>query len=392
MRQNFSLFEVPFLYLSASSGTLLALYACWPLPAEVWGRPIFAGLKRSSISTSILNAMENHPLNTSLPKSLIDKSHREKLAGKTIVIIGASSGLGRGTALQLGLCRANVVLAARRTDLLEEVARQVQTAGGNPLVVTTDISNPEDIERLAEAAQRQFGAIDIWINNTGVGALGHFWEIPLHIHARIIDVNLKGVIYGSHAAMRLFRTQGHGVLINTGSIDSEVPMAYQSSYAASKAAVRSLTEILHQELRLAREERIRVVTIMPWAIDTPWWRHAANYTGGTPRMGGMDAPEKVVKAIVMACLQRRRARPVGWKATASYISHHLFPHFTEWFSAQMYHRYQYKTAPPAPYTTGAVLMPMKNGRGIDDGVRARMKAEDHQRQAQNQPLVQKPTK
>jgi len=91
----------------------------------------------------------------------------------------------------------------------------------------------------------------VWINNAGVGAIGPFWEIPLEEHSRLIDVNLKGVIYGSYEAIRLFRTQRYSTLINTGSIESEVPLAYHASYAASKAAVRSPGETLYQELHLS---------------------------------------------------------------------------------------------------------------------------------------------
>src|SRR5690606_3061949 len=109
-----------------------------------------------------------------------------------------------------------------------------------------------------------FGQIDIWINNVGIGALGLFWDIPIEAHARVIDVNLKGLIYGAHEALRHFIAQGYGTLINIGSIDSEVPLAYQSSYAASKAGVLSLGRSLNQELRLAGHDRIKVGTIMPW--------------------------------------------------------------------------------------------------------------------------------
>ncbi|HEX8348898.1 MAG TPA: SDR family NAD(P)-dependent oxidoreductase, partial [Hymenobacter sp.] len=104
---------------------------------------------------------------------------QQKVKGKTYVILGASSGFGRGMALQLGAAKANVVLAARRTELLEEVATQVRAAGGTALVVTTDISQPEQVQHLAEAAVKQYGRVDIWVNDAGVGGIGRFWEIPL---------------------------------------------------------------------------------------------------------------------------------------------------------------------------------------------------------------------
>lgn len=309
----------------------------------------------------------------------LSKNGQRKTAGRTFVIAGASSGFGRGVAVQLGQYHANVVLAARRTDLLEEVAAEVRKGGGTALVVTADISKQEDVQRLADAAVKQFGHVDVWINNAGIAAIGPFWEIPVEEHARLIDINLKGVIYGSHAAIKLFRAQGHGVLINTGSVESEIPLAYQSSYSASKAGVRSLGEALHQELRLSGDQQIRVVTIMPWVADTPWWKHAANHSGGQPRMLAVEGPEKVVNAIIYASLHRRRELPVGWKARTSYIAHHVFPHLTERISGNINHRYQIMTAPPAPPTSGSLFTPVEEGRGVNDSLRWRMKTENKQR-------------
>src|SRR3954466_15597884 len=209
----------------------------------------------------------------------------------------------------------------------------------------------------------------------GMGAIGRFWEIPLADQSRIIDVNLKGFVYGSYAAVGQFRKQGYGTLINMGSIDSETPLAYQAAYSASKAGVRSLGLALSQELKRDGEKNIKVVTIEPWAVDTPWWGHAANYSGGTPRMAAMDGPEKVVNAILWSSVHPHQELAVGWKAKGSYFFHHLFPHFTEKLSANVAHRYQITTAPPAPITDGSLFTPVSTGTRVDDGVRKRMKDE-----------------
>ena len=252
--------------------------------------------------------------------------------GATIVITGASSGFGRGSALKLASLGANVVLAARRTTALQTLAKEIEAAGGSAIVVTADVSNPSDVGRIAEEAIHHFGRIDIWIHNVGIGALGMFWDIPIEDHGRVIDVNLKGLIYGAHTALKLFRAQGYGTLVNVGSIDSEVPLAYQASYAASKAAVLSLSRSLNEELRICKQDAtIKVRTIMPWAVDTPWWNHAANYTGHAPRMASMDDPSLVVDAIVEACTDPQEEQPVGWKAKAANISHNMFPDLTELF-------------------------------------------------------------
>src|SRR4051812_32942950 len=123
------------------------------------------------------------------------------LTGKVIVITGASSGFGKGTALELATCGATVVLAARREELLDEVARECETAGGRAFAVPTDVSLQDDVEQLSQAAVAAFGHINVWINNAGVGALGRFDEVPIQLHRQVIETNLMGVVYGSYFAL-----------------------------------------------------------------------------------------------------------------------------------------------------------------------------------------------
>ncbi|PSJ39469.1 SDR family NAD(P)-dependent oxidoreductase [Allosphingosinicella deserti] len=302
-----------------------------------------------------------------------------RIQGRTYVVVGASSGFGRGVAERLGANGANVVLAARRAELLEEVAGQVRSAGGTALVVPTDVGRPEDVARLAEAALARFGRIDVWMNIAGVGAIGRFEEIPIEDHSRIVQTNLNGVIYGSHAALRQFKAQGYGILVNMGSVESQVPLAYHSSYAATKAGVWALGRTLNEELRLAGVGKtIKVVTVMPWAADTPFWSHAANYSGHKPRMILMDDPDKVAEAIVWVSLHPREELPVGWKAQTASTFHTILPDLTERISADIVHREMAKGSPD-PATTGAVHRPMEEGRGVEGGVRKRMDREDKAR-------------
>jgi short-subunit dehydrogenase len=304
------------------------------------------------------------------------RSELSAIAGRTYVVVGASSGFGQGTALRLGALRANVVLAARRTDLLEEVANQVRAAGGQALVVTTDVADPAQVEALAEAATARFGRIDVWMNIAGVGAAGPFWEVPVADYSRLVDVNLKGVIYGSHAALRRFLAQGHGTLVNMGSIESQVPLAYHSTYGATKAAVLSLGRSLNEEIRHTGQGRtIKVSTVMPWAVDTPFLQHTANYSGRADRMAMMDGPEKVVQALVWASIHPREELPVGWKAQAASSSHQLFPDLVERISGNV-HRAEMAKGRPTPPTSGSVHQPMAEGRTVEGGIRARMKQED----------------
>lgn len=302
----------------------------------------------------------------------LSSDERNRLAGKTFVVTGASSGIGRGVALELGRSGANVVVAARRTRALENLAREIVVAGGTPLVVTADVSSASDMRRLRHSALERFGRIDGWINNAAVMATGLFEDIPLEDHQRLLDVNLKGTLIGSHLAMQQFRSQEYGVLINVASIDSEVPHTYQASYSASKAGVLSLGRVLNQELRLDDQRNISVVTVMPWAIDTPLWDHAANYTGHQAQLPTLDGPEKPVNVIVRAAMYPRPEITVGYKAKLAYWGHRLAPGLSDVFSRHAVQKGQVDTNPATQTTPGNLHTPVAQGQGVSGGIRERM--------------------
>ena len=312
--------------------------------------------------------------------SQLGQDGRARIAGRTFVVTGASSGLGRGVAFKLAAYGGNVVLAARRTAVLDEVAAEAQAAGGQALVVTTDVSQPDQVERLVTAAVGRFGRIDAWVNDAAVAAIGRFDEVPVEDHARVVDVNLKGYIYGSHAALLQFRRQGYGTLVNVASVEGHVPLAYHASYAATKAAIIALDAALNQELRLSGARAIKIVTVEPWAVDTPFYVHAANYTGHATRMSTMDGPWETVDSIVWAAIHPWRGEyPVGWKAAGGVLGAQLWPGLANRIGADVIQNAQFNKAPPAPPTAGSLFEPMPSGTGVEGGVRARMEQEDRQR-------------
>lgn len=311
--------------------------------------------------------------------SQLGQGDRQRVAGRTFVVTGASSGLGRGAAVKLASYGANVVLAARRAEVLQEVAAEARAGGGQALVVPTDVSNPDQVERLAKAALARFGRIDVWINDAAVAAIGRFDDIPVEDHARIVDVNLKGVIYGSHAALRQFRRQGFGTLVNIASVEGRVPLAYHASYAATKHAIIGLDAALIQELRLSGAEGIKVSTVLPWAVDTPFWDHTANYSGGTPRIYTMDGASEVVDAIVWDTVHPVKEYAVGWKAAGTVLGARVWPGLAERVAADLVHMSQITTAPPAAPTKGSLYEPVQAGTGVGGGARARMDREDRAR-------------
>lgn len=307
--------------------------------------------------------------------SELGSADRAKLAGKTFIVTGASSGIGRGVALELGRAGANVIVVARRTAALETLAGEIRASGGHPVVVTADVTDTAQMRQLAIQTAARFGRIDGWINSAGVVVIGQFEDIPLEDHQRLLDVNLKGIVTNSYLALRQFRAQGNGVLINVASIDGEVPHAFHASYSASKAGVIALGRVLNEELNLAGRDDIHVVTVLPWAIDTPLWDHAGNYTGRTAQLPTLDGPEKVVNVIVRATLHPKDEIKVGYKAKLAYWSHRLAPDLTARFSAHAIKAAEVEMNPPAARGPGNLHQPMEHGQGVSGGIRERMEHE-----------------
>jgi short-subunit dehydrogenase len=261
--------------------------------------------------------------------------------GAVVVITGTSSGIGRATARRFAQEGARVVLAARRAALLEQVAQECLAAGGSALVVPTDVGQHEQVEALTERAVAAFGRIDVWVNSAAVLALGRVEETPMADHEQVIRTNLFGYLHGTCAAIIRFRQQGHGVLINNASVLGAVAAPFASSYCATKWGIRGLTESVRMEL--LDEPNIHVCTVLPAAIDTPIFRHAANYTGHTARAPEpVYSAERVAATIVALAKRPRREVAVGGFAPLGMLGRTLAPAVTERLTAAFIARRQFR--------------------------------------------------
>lgn len=310
------------------------------------------------------------------------------LKNKVWVVTGASSGLGRGIALAAGNCQAKVVLASRNEKALEDVAGMIRKSGGTAWVFPVDVSDADLMNKLSKEVVSQWGHIDVWINNAGVTVMGNFWEVPLAEHSRVLDVNLRGTMYGSYVALQQFNIQEFGTLINIASAESRIPTAYQSTYAASKAAVKNLGIVIRQELRLKGKKNIRVIAVDPWALNTPIWDHAANHTGHAARMGMMDRTEKAVHTVMqVATGKRKRDKAVGWKTRTAYAIHWMAPGWSNRIASNIIYRHQMKLSPPQADTLGNLFTPSAEPLQVETDIRERIKEEKKalKRTKKNQP-------
>jgi len=209
------------------------------------------------------------------------------MAIKTIVITGASRGIGEGVAYRLARDGHRLVLAARRRDLLDAVAAEAARLGAaGTLVVETDVTRRDDMERLSRAAIDAFGGYDVWINNAGRGITRSVQQLSDEDVDAMIAVNVKSVIYGMQIAVEHFKRNGQGHLINVSSFLGRVPLAtFRSAYNAAKAAVNALTANLRMELRATHPD-IHVTLIMPGVVGTWFGRNALGSPPETPMYSG----------------------------------------------------------------------------------------------------------
>lgn len=290
------------------------------------------------------------------------------LNGKVVVITGASSGFGRGSAVRFASLGATVVIAARRDQLLADVARDCEGAGGRAIPVPTDVSQEQDMSRLFEQALAASGMIDVWVNNAGAGALGRFEDVPLEDHVKVIQTDLMGTVYGSYFAMRQFRRQGSGILINVASVIGKIPSPYFASYAAAKHGVVGLSTAIREELKQDDIDAIRVCTVMPTSFDTPFFEHAAQYTGheASPIPPTYD-PKEVVDTIVRLASDPEDEVTVGTAAKVFNFAHHLFPGVVEAIMARETRKAEFDKAATDRKTSGSIHEPMSSGTGVKGG-------------------------
>lgn len=188
------------------------------------------------------------------------------LSGKTVVITGASRGIGEAAARHLAELGASVVLAARSGEVITKIASEIEAAGGAALAVTCDVAQWDEVEALIAAAKEKFGSVDILINNAGViDPIARLDESDPAEWAHVVDINLMGVYHGLRAAIPVMKAQGGGTIINISSGAATGALEGWSHYCATKAAVLSLTKCADKEFR---EDGIRVVGLSPGTVAT----------------------------------------------------------------------------------------------------------------------------
>ncbi|KJY26317.1 SDR family oxidoreductase [Streptomyces sp. A1547] len=225
-----------------------------------------------------------------------------EIEGKVIAITGASSGIGEATALLLAERGAKVVLGARRPERLEALVARIEQAGGQAVPGRTDVKRREDLTALVGLARDRYGKLDVLVSNAGIGLISPLDDLRVEDWEEMIDVNLKGVLYGIAAALPVFREQGYGHFVNTVSTAGLRIVPLQAVYAGTKNAVRTISEGLRQEAG----DSVRVTVVSPGVTRTEFADSMAPEMQARVR-DRMDRiampPQAVARAIAFAVEQ-----------------------------------------------------------------------------------------
>ena len=259
-----------------------------------------------------------------------------------VVITGASSGIGRITALAFARQGACLALAARDQAPLAAVAEECRALGGQVVIQPLDVRDFAAVDELRRTAVAAFGCIDVWVNCAAVLLFGRFEDLPPEAFRQVIETNVIGYANGARAAILQFRTQGdRGTLINVGSVLGMVGEPYVSAYVTSKFALRGLTACLRQEIQPF--PNIHVCAVLPSALDTPIYQRAGNYMGREARsIAPVYDPGKAAEAIVRLASRPRPQVIVTGFGLLIALASKVAPGLLEWAVGRAAPRLQFK--------------------------------------------------
>lgn len=221
-----------------------------------------------------------------------------ELKGRTVLLTGASGGIGRPSALRVAAAGARVVLFARTEAPLAALAAEVAAAGGEALAIPGDVSRPEDCERAVSEATRRFGGVDALVNNAGIGYLRGLTEATEAEITRMVDVNLLGTVRMTRAALPALLQRPGAAIVNIGSMAGRVAPVHYAYYSATKFALSGLTESWRRELG---PRGVRVTLLLPAAVETPFVDRAGRSRAlGKGPAGTILRPDQVASALLQA--------------------------------------------------------------------------------------------
>jgi NADP-dependent 3-hydroxy acid dehydrogenase YdfG len=252
----------------------------------------------------------------------------------TIVVTGASAGVGRATARAFGARGDRIALLARGEDGLKAARREVEEAGGTGLPIPTDVADPDQVEAAAQRAEQELGPIDVWVNDAMTSIFAPTWEIAPDEFRRATEVTYLGFVWGTMTALRRMRARDRGTIVQVGSALAYRGIPLQSAYCGAKHAVEGFTESLRTEL-LNEGSNVAVTMVQLPALNTPQFETVRTRLPRHPRpVAPVYQPEVAAKAIVWAADHPRREIKVGASTAITVAGNKLLPGLGDWYLAR----------------------------------------------------------
>lgn len=287
----------------------------------------------------------------------------KEFTGKTVVVAGASAGLGRALVREFAKLGANVGLIARGIDGLNATNKEVEELGGHGYIAQADVSNAHEVEEAAQKIEDYFGSIDIWINNAMVSVFGPFKKMEMKDFAHVTDVTYLGQVYGTAAALKRMIPKDKGSIILIGSALAYRGIPLQSAYCGSKHAIHGFFESLRSEL-IHDKSNINLSMVQMPAMNTTQFGWVKSYLKNKPKpMGTIYEPEVAAKAVVEVARNHQRELYVGYPTVQTILGNKFLPTFLDYYLAKTGFKGQQTSEPESPDRKNNLWEPVPGDHG-----------------------------
>jgi NAD(P)-dependent dehydrogenase (short-subunit alcohol dehydrogenase family) len=284
---------------------------------------------------------------------------KDSLRGKVVVVTGASAGVGRAVVREFARQGAHIGLIARGRERLEAAKRDVEELGGKALVLPVDVADARQVEDAAERTEREFGPIDIWINDAMTTIFAPFLEITPEEFKRATEVTYLGQVYGTMAALKRMRSRNRGTIVQVGSALAYRSIPLQSAYCGAKHAIVGFTDSIRSEL-LHDQSNVHITAVMLPAMNTPQFSWCRTRLPRHPQpVPPIYQPEVAARAIVWAAQHKRREVYVGWPTVEAIYGQEVAPSFADHFLARHGFDSQQTSQPVSPERPDNLFEPVQ---------------------------------
>jgi NAD(P)-dependent dehydrogenase (short-subunit alcohol dehydrogenase family) len=300
------------------------------------------------------------------------------MQGNIVVVTGASAGIGRATAIAFAKRGCRVALLARGSEGLAGARQDVERAGGSALAIPTDVADFAQVEAAAAQVEREWGGIDVWVNNAMATIFCDFLDIAPADFRRATEVTYLGAVWGTRAALKRMKPRDRGVIVQVGSALAYRSIPLQSTYCGAKSALRGFTDSLRSEL-IHAHSNVHLTMVHLSAFNTPQFDTARNCTGYRAKpLGKIFQPEVAAEAIYWAAHHNRPEVYVGWPTVKAIIGNKLAPRFADWYLARTGYQSQQTNIPENCARPDNLWKPVRGDHGAHGDFDARAHRHSYQ--------------